>query len=69
LAETIGGLDACGSMKEPKAKRKRIVVKAPSLNDGINIPVPSPSVPVKLGDSEAALYKQAENPLGDPHKI
>ena len=56
-------------MKEPKPKRKRITVKVAPLNDGTNTPVPIPGVPPKLADGEAALYKQAENPLGDPHKI
>jgi len=28
-----------------------------------------PGVSQKLADGEAALYKQAENPLGDPHKM
>jgi hypothetical protein len=56
-------------MKEQvKTKRKRII-KSPPLNDGTNTPVPSPKTPIKLNEGEAALYKQAENPLGDPHKI
>jgi hypothetical protein len=56
-------------MKDPKSKRKRIITKVMTLNDGTNTPVPSPGVPVKLSEGEAALYKQADNPLGDPHKI
>jgi hypothetical protein len=56
-----------------KTKRKRITipVKVPValLNDGTNSPVPSPNAPVVLAEGEAALYKQADNPLGDPHKI
>jgi len=56
-------------MKEPKPKRKRITIKVAPLNDGTNTPVPIPGLPQKLADGEAALYKQAENPLGDPHKI
>ncbi|MEB0261791.1 hypothetical protein [Mucilaginibacter sp. 10I4] len=56
-------------MKEPKPKRKTIVTKVLPLNDGTNTPVPGPGVPEKLAEGEAALYKQADNPLGDPHKI
>jgi hypothetical protein len=56
-------------MKEPKPKRKRLPIIVPPLNDGTNTPVPTPGVPDKLAESEAALYKQADNPLGDPHKI
>jgi hypothetical protein len=53
--------------KDLNAKRKRII-KAP-VNDGMNIPVPdSATIPV-IYKSEEALYKQADNPLGDPHKI
>jgi hypothetical protein len=53
--------------KDLNAKRKRII-KAP-VNDGMNIPVPdSAAIPV-ISKSEEALYKQADNPLGDPHKI
>ena len=55
-------------MKAPKPKRKRIADKLPPLNDGTNTPVPSPGIPEKLTEGEAALYKQAENPLGNPHK-
>jgi hypothetical protein len=56
-------------MKEPKPKRKRLAVIVPPLNDGTNTPVPIPGVHEKSVASEAALYKQAGNPLGDPHKI
>jgi len=57
-------------MKEPeKRKRKRITVVTPPLNDGTNTPVPSPGPFKKLSEDEAALYKQAGNPLGDPHKL
>jgi hypothetical protein len=55
--------------KPEKTKRKRIAVKVPPFNDGTNIPVPGPGAPVKLKKGEADLFKQAENPLGDPHKI
>ncbi len=58
------------------AKRKRIVtgikekkeVLGP-INDGMNTPVPDAAVAHVSSESEAALFKQAENPLGDPHKI
>jgi hypothetical protein len=53
--------------KELKAKRKRIV-PAP-LNDGTNTPVPDKTSTHVPSPSEAALLKQANNPLGDPHKI
>jgi hypothetical protein len=53
--------------KEVKAKRKRIT-PAP-LNDGMNTPVPDKTAAQPLSESEAALFKQAENPLGDPHKL
>jgi hypothetical protein len=53
--------------KKGKSKRARII-KAP-LNDGMNTPVPDSSSVVIPSKSEAALYKEAENPLGDPHKI
>jgi len=35
----------------------------------MNTPVPDSSSVVIQSKSEAALYKQAENPLGDPHKV
>jgi hypothetical protein len=50
-----------------KEKRKRII-PAP-LNDGMNTPVPDKNSTHIPSESEAALLKQAENPLGDPHKI
>lgn len=53
--------------KDLKAKRKR-VSKAP-LNDGMNTPVPdSAAIPIR-SESEEALYKQANNPLGAPNKV
>jgi hypothetical protein len=53
--------------KEVKVKRKR-TIKAP-LNDGMNTPVPNNGPVPAVSEEEAALFKQAENPLGDPHKI
>ncbi|MBB6112895.1 hypothetical protein SAMN05421821_12414 [Mucilaginibacter lappiensis] len=52
-----------------KPKRKRIAVKVSPLNDGTNTPIPDARTPAKLSEGEAYLFKQAENPLGDPHKI
>jgi hypothetical protein len=39
------------------------------LNDGTNSPVPSITEVRVFTESEAALFKQAGNPLGDPHKV
>jgi len=39
-----------------------------SINDGMNTPVPDIAKPHVRSASEAALYKQAENPLGNPDK-
>jgi hypothetical protein len=50
-----------------KSKRKRIL-KAP-VNDGMNTPVPDSAAITVISKNEEALYKQANNPLGDPHKI
>nr|WP_157536001.1 hypothetical protein [Mucilaginibacter sp. L294] len=56
-----------------KPKRKRILVPKKinivPLNDGTNTPVPGPETPPRSAEGEAALFKQAENPLGDPHKL
>ncbi len=38
------------------------------INDGMNTPVPDITEPHVRSASEAALYKQAENPLGNPDK-
>jgi hypothetical protein len=51
-----------------KRVRKAIKVVTTPLNDGMNTPVPVPNAPAALSKGEADLYKQAENPLGDPHK-
>jgi hypothetical protein len=50
-----------------KAKRKRKI--AGPANDGLNTPVPDASSVHVPAASEAALIKQAENPLGDPDKV
>jgi hypothetical protein len=52
---------------EKKEKRKRIVHAR--LYDGMNIPVQDKKSTSMLSASEATLFKQAANPLGDPHKI
>jgi hypothetical protein len=52
---------------EKKVKRKRIIPVP--LNDGTNTPVPDKTTKQPPSASEAALFKQAENPLGDPHKV
>jgi hypothetical protein len=52
---------------EKKTKRKRLMPAL--LNDGTNTPVPDKKAAHVPSASEAALLKQAENPLGDPHKI
>ena len=49
--------------KTGKKKHKK------SLNDGMNTPVPDNTSTHIPSESEAALLKQAENPLGDPNKI
>jgi hypothetical protein len=38
-------------------------------NDGTNMPVPDINEVRVYSKSEAALFKQAKNPLGDPHKV
>jgi hypothetical protein len=56
-----------------KGKRKRNTkatkVPIPDLNDGMNTPVPNRDSPSSISQNEMKLYKQAENPLGAPHKI
>jgi len=53
--------------KTSKIRNKKNV--SPPLNDGTNSPVPSISEVRVYSESEAALFKQAGNPLGDPHKV
>ncbi len=50
-----------------KEKRKRLTPMP--LNDGMNTPVPNKEATNVPSAIEAALLKQAENPLGDPHKV
>ncbi len=57
-----------------KIKKKVLISKdnlksAAISNDGMNTPVLDKKSVHKLSVSEAALFKQAENPLGDPNKI
>ncbi|MEB0262044.1 hypothetical protein [Mucilaginibacter sp. 10I4] len=51
----------------PKKTTKKLVPK-PS-NDGMNTPVPDQTATHEPSASEAALLKQAENPLGNPNKV
>jgi hypothetical protein len=53
--------------KDLKVKRKRIITVP--LNDGMNTPVPDAAAIPIISKSEEALYRQADNPLGDPNKI
>jgi hypothetical protein len=58
-------------MDKPKRIRikKAAKVPLPDLNDGMNTPVPDSASTHVPSKSEAALIKQAENPLGDPNKV
>jgi hypothetical protein len=58
-------------MIKPKRKRTAKPVKVPvaPLNDGMDTPVPDHGAPIVLSAEETALFKQANNTLGDPHKI
>ena len=51
----------------PKKAEKKVTPKP--LNDGMNTPVPDQTATHVPSASEAALLKQANNPLGDPHKV
>jgi hypothetical protein len=39
------------------------------INDGMNTPVADITAKHVSSKSELALFKQAENPLGDPNKV
>ncbi|MCR8561355.1 hypothetical protein KXD93_27125 [Mucilaginibacter sp. BJC16-A38] len=56
----------------PKEKKVRAeaekAAKAKPANDDMNIPVPDAAITPPPSETEAALIKQAENPLGDPDK-
>lgn len=54
--------------KPEKGKRKRSAVKVTLVNDGTNTNLRSPEVAAKISKSEADLYKQSKNPLGDPNR-
>jgi hypothetical protein len=56
-------------MKKRKRKTEATKVPLPPLNDGMNTPVQDRTARPAVSADEASLYKQAENPLGDPHKI
>ncbi len=49
-----------------KTKENKAVIKP--LNDGADTPVADKMVTTVPAASEAALFKQANNPLGDPNK-
>jgi hypothetical protein len=52
--------------KEKNKSKKAISVP---LNNGINMPVADKTPTHTPSKIETALFKQAENPLGDPHKL
>jgi hypothetical protein len=58
-------------MNKPKRIRikKAAKVPLPASNDGMNTSVPDSTSTHIPSESEAALIKQAENPLGDPNKV
>ena len=56
------------TMEKPEKPKRKRMVPVP-LNDGMNTPVPDQTEKHIPSASEAALIKQAENPLGDPHKV
>ncbi|MDP9079132.1 MAG: hypothetical protein M3O71_17025 [Bacteroidota bacterium] len=57
------------STKEEKARAEAGKAgKTKPANDGMNIPVPDAAITPVPSETEAALIKQAENPLGDPDK-
>jgi hypothetical protein len=57
--------------KDKKADLKKTEEKVTPkpLNDGMNTPVPDQKETPVPSASEAALFKQAHNPLGDPNKV
>jgi len=56
--------------KKAAAEKANPLIKAATkpLSDGMNTPVPDKAEPHVRSASEEALYKQAENPLGNPNK-
>jgi len=52
--------------KNEKIKQAKAAIQP--VNDGMNTPVPDKIATNPPSASEAALFKQADNPLGDPHK-
>ena len=52
---------------DPKKTEKKVTLK-PS-NDGLNTPVPDQTATPVPSASEAALFKQAHNPSGDPNNV
>jgi len=58
-----------GKSKQNKKDKKVIMAFIAPLNGGINPPNPDQQVDIASSDVEAALYRQADNPLGDPDKL
>lgn len=58
-------------MDKPKRTRTKKTAKVPlpALSDGMNTAVPDSTSTHVPSESEAALIKQADNPLGDPNKV
>jgi hypothetical protein len=54
--------------KKPAVKLKSDIAHVKAENDGMNTPVPDASSKHVPSASEAALIKQAENPLGNPNR-
>jgi len=52
-----------------KKRGKAGSTKIKLINDGMDTPVPDSTSTHVPSESEAALIKQANNPLGDPNKI
>ncbi|MEO5892479.1 MAG: hypothetical protein ABIQ31_19685 [Ferruginibacter sp.] len=53
---------------EKKIKRKRIAYQVPLTNDTKTLLLKQ-EVSASVNVTEAYLFKQAKNPLGDPHKV
>jgi len=53
--------------KSKKIKPAKIAIQPET--DRMNTPVPDRKATQPVSASEAALFKQAENPLGDPGKV
>ncbi|MGY4386490.1 hypothetical protein ACVWYN_003545 [Pedobacter sp. UYP24] len=56
-------------LTDKEAKVKHVQTVKATINDGMNTPVPSRGDTSVRSKSEAAMFKQAENPLGDPDQV